>query len=159
MTRRKRIPANKSLASRITNLEDAIDELKEALVPTEFKAIFWAPGLPEPDMENLPKGHTVIRFVSEAEIKEPDPNARLKLREEIEARAAKRKAEREAETQAEEQAHQIPTAAEAATARKQDTVIEVAQGVRWGFQPSLRERHKNYDTRPDWYRLNRSGIF
>ena len=158
MNKRRGKPS-KSLASRITNLEDAIDELKEALVPTEFKAIFWAPGLPEPDMENLPKGHMVIRFVSEAEIKETDLDERLKLREEVEARAAKRKAEREAEAQAEEQAPQTPMAAEAATARKQDTVIEVAQGVRWGFQPSLRERHKNYDTRPDWYRLNRSGIF
>ena len=107
-------------------------------------------------MESLPKGTTVISFVSE--VKEPDPDERQRLREEVEARVAEREAKREAEVQAAIIPEPSPEPALAGAARKQDTVIEVAPGVRWGFLPSIKERHKNFSTRPDWDRLNRSGI-
>jgi hypothetical protein len=151
---------NRSMASRVTSLEDAIHTLKELLDPTETRIMFLGPGRSEPNPDELDKGTVIIRFVSE--VKEPDPDEWQRLREEVEARAAEREAareaEREAEIQAEGLAFQTPEPAREGAARKQDTVIEVAQGVRWVFQPSIKERHKNFRTRPGWARLNRSRI-
>ena len=158
MTKRRRKPNNKSMASRITNLEDAIHTLKELLDPTETKIMFLGPDQSEPDPDELDKGTVIIRFVGEHNFKELDPDEKQAMREEVEARVAERKAEQEAEAQAEIVLAPPPEAAEAAPTRKQDTVIEVAQGVRWGFQPSLQHRHRNYDTRSEWHKLNRSGI-
>ena len=136
MTKRKRRLPNRSVSTRLNRIEDAIDELKEALIPTEIKAVFWAPGLPEPDMDNLPKGHTVIRFVSESEIKELDQAERQKLREELDARAAESAAEREAEAQAEITPDPPPSPPERGDAKEQETrIVEPASGVRWGFAP------------------------
>ena len=155
MTKRKRRLPNRSVSARIARIEDAIDELKEALIPTEIKSVFWAPGLPEPDMDNLPKGHTVIRFISEHEIKEVDPDERQKIKDEIEAQLA----EREAEPQVEITPDSPSDPAQAGTASKQETVIEVAHGVRCGFQPSMLHRYRDYKNQSDWQRLNRAGLF
>jgi len=163
MTKRRRKPPNKSLASRINSLEDAIELLREALVPSEIKAVFWAPGLPEPDMENLPKGHTVIRFVSECEIKELDQAERQEMKAEFDAKLAEREAEAQAEIIPEGQAPQTPdpppSPPKGGDAKEQVTVIEPAHGVRWGFQPSMLHRYRDYKNQSDWQRLNRAGLF
>ena len=159
--KKPRKPYGKSQASRIRDLENSIEEIKDLLEPSEMKVVFWSPhtGTPEPNRDEYPKGTIFVRCESPYEIQDPDPEMEKKLDDN-----RKREMARSAEVRQIMANHMMkykPSAPPRGGTDSQpgDKVIAEGFGWRWGVQPAIQHRFKDSkDINRGMQMLSRKGI-
>jgi hypothetical protein len=159
---RSQKPSGGNLASRVRRLEDMLEEIKDALEPSEMNVVFHNPklGQPKPNPDDQPKGTIIVTIESPYEIKELDPATKKEMAAEFDARIAEREAERQAEI--DRMTEHIPKSAPppgGAHAHFGERVIAEGYGWRWGVQAPIQHRFKgSKNMNPGMQALSRSGI-